>query len=190
MVERGTPSGIVSDASKFLDWACGKDMEDFNDDTSEPSEAEDPNEVHEHRHEKALHDYETNGHLAGLDGQNDPPMARESIESAQNGGSGIYGMVTSAVGAAGEIVAAHTPAMIANHFPVHAASLTDAGGESTSSIRRSSIDSASSVGSFASALEVNEEECLPTAANDNDSNSQRSQATSQQDKELQKLEDR
>lgn len=32
MVERGTPGGIVSDASKFLNWACAKDLEDFESD--------------------------------------------------------------------------------------------------------------------------------------------------------------
>lgn len=35
MVERGTPSGIVSDASKFLDWACTADHPTIDEDNQE-----------------------------------------------------------------------------------------------------------------------------------------------------------
>ncbi|KAI9806218.1 MAG: hypothetical protein M1825_006333 [Sarcosagium campestre] len=44
MVERGTPSGIVSDAGKFLDWACRKAhaySDDDSDDDDEQNEEED-----------------------------------------------------------------------------------------------------------------------------------------------------
>jgi hypothetical protein len=52
MVERGTPSSIVADASKFLDWACKQDHEDgYSDseldlnrqDNREKAESGDPN---------------------------------------------------------------------------------------------------------------------------------------------------
>lgn len=64
MVERGTPSSIVADAGKFLNWAC----------KTEHPHTEDENTVHgingEHAlpEEENLRDYQTNGHLAGLNG--------------------------------------------------------------------------------------------------------------------------
>lgn len=62
MVERGTPGGIVSDAVKFLDWACKLDMTVVDD-----------KEWHEGEHEQPRDDpsnlqaLETNGHLLGVD---------------------------------------------------------------------------------------------------------------------------
>ena len=41
------------------------------------------------------------------------------MHQQKKSGSGIFGMVTGAVGAAGAIVAAHTPAVIANRLPGH-----------------------------------------------------------------------
>ncbi|KAL9599350.1 MAG: hypothetical protein Q9219_003883 [cf. Caloplaca sp. 3 TL-2023] len=64
MVERGTPSGIVSDASKFLDWACKKEhpvKDDY---------AEKPLETNEEAGEEnpplgAQEQHRLNGHVAG-----------------------------------------------------------------------------------------------------------------------------
>jgi hypothetical protein len=176
MVERGTPGSIVADASKFLDWVCGKEMEDFDDDTPEPSETGDEaHQVHEHFQEKPLHCYETNSHLTNLNGQDDSPTDLQNAGSTRGGG------------AAGTIVATHTPTMITSCLPGNTTSPT---GEGADYVRRksiSSVDSVSSVGSFESALEGTEE-WLPRTTTDNDSNGQQSQVASLQDKELQKLE--
>jgi Protein of unknown function (DUF3074) len=187
MVERGTPGSIVADTSKFLDWVCRKQMEDFDDDTLEPSEAVDEaHQAYEHLQEKMLH-YETNRHVASLNDQDGSPTVLESVGSTQDGGSGV-----NAVGSTGAIIAAHPPITNTSRLPGNATSSIGGGREAANPARRksiSSVDSASSIGSFASALEGTEE-WLSKATIDNDSNSQQSQAASLQDRELQKLEDR
>jgi hypothetical protein len=202
MVERGTPSSIVADASKFLDWACSPAVDEHDNGTIEPSNPQIHPETHRREsYEKSLYDYQTNGHLAGLDGSRDPPPndrhAVKAEPAEQSSGGGIFGMVTGAVGAAGAIVAAHTPAVISNHLPGHASESSELSlsPEQSRSMRRpsvSSIDSASSVGSFASAVEGYDDDHSPANSVDNISASSfvRSRATSQQEKEFQKLEDR
>jgi hypothetical protein len=199
MVERGTPSSIVADASKFLDWACSTDMDD-----DEPvPEREEEVSLSEGRHsyEKSLHDYQTNGHLAGLDGSRDPPPTETKWEpaagedqSAKESGSGIFGVVTGAVGAAGAIVAAHTPAVIANRLPGHTTTpeLTPQVTTSRRRISTSSSDSDSS-GSFVSAYERNEDDFPAVTADDLSAKSEssfvRNRLTTQEEKEFQRLED-
>jgi hypothetical protein len=201
MVERGTPSSIVADASKFLDWACSSNMDELDEPAPEQAEG---SPVTERRtsYEKSLYDYQTNGHLAGLDGSRDPPpterqweAAADEDESAKESGSGISGMVTGAVGATGALVAAHTPTVIANRLPGHTNTSTELTPEVTTSTRRlstSSSDSDSS-GSFVSAYEKNEDD-FPSVTADNlstksESSFVRNRPTSQQEKELQRLED-
>jgi flagellar biosynthesis GTPase FlhF len=186
MVERGTPGGIVSDASKFLNWACAKDIEDFDSD----DETEDGEHMHKHNHEKDLHNYQTNGHLAGLEEEpsvNGAVSEQDSSETVKQNGSGYYGMVTGAATAAGEMIAAHTPQVITNNLPGHVV-------EQNGSARResvSSISSASSSASFASALENADEEPYNDASSTKTTESQvLSRETALKDKELQKLEDR
>ncbi len=64
MVERGTPGSIVADASKFLDWACKKEHPE---DEVQALENGDTDHIKEKKRNE-LEAYETNGHLAGLDG--------------------------------------------------------------------------------------------------------------------------
>ena len=79
MVERGTPGGIVADASKFLDWACKKEHPEED---AESLQEGGTDHVHVEKQE-ILHAAELNGHSAGLDGVDgpnetatpDPPMA-------------------------------------------------------------------------------------------------------------------
>jgi len=59
MVERGTPGSIVTDAGKFLDWACRKEHPATE---PEPENAQDV-----HLQKKNLEAPQTNGHLAGLE---------------------------------------------------------------------------------------------------------------------------
>ena len=197
MVERGTPGGIVSDASKFLNWACAKDLEELegnNDeivgDEGHEEKANMHQHKHHHNHDKDLHNYQTNGHLAGIDEKPTPTdEAPDPVANHQNGG--LYGIAAGLAGAAGGYIASHTPAIISDHFPGHVTGETNGSPARRESV--SSIGSASSVGSFASALENYEGECI----NDNDASSTKttessaqSKALALQDKELQKLEDR
>jgi hypothetical protein len=197
MVERGTPGGIVADASKFLNWACAKDLEDLeSDDESVGDDDQDEGpEKHEHKprhnHTQDLHNYQTNGHLAGIEEK--PTRTEEHpdpVVNHQNGG-GIYGIAAGIAGAAGGYIASHTPAIISDHLPGHPTEATNGSSPRRDSV--SSISSASSTGSFTSALEnVEGEKC-----DDNDGSSMKtttssaqSKAIAQQDRELQKLEER
>jgi len=181
MIERGTPGGIVSDASKFLNWACAKDIEDFDsdDETLPGEESSNQHEhKHHHNHEKDLHNYQTNGHLAGIE--------EVSTPTEETNGGGLYGLVDGAAGAAGGYIASHTPAIISDHLPSYVPPEQTNGDSRRDSV--SSISSASSAGSFASALENNEDN------NENDASSTKttesvpaSLAITSQDKELKKL---
>lgn len=71
MVERGTPSGIVADASKFLDWACqkghlGVEEEQVSKDGTTETKVVDGTEHEEQK---------PNGQLTGLDGNADTPTS-------------------------------------------------------------------------------------------------------------------
>lgn len=173
LIDRGTPGGIVNDASKFLDWACGKDMEDFEDEDEAPAGGDDDDfkPQRPHRHDTDLHNYQTNGHLAGLDEEpvprvNPEAKAQPQSESSQNtppavsqeaSNGGLYGMVAGGIGAAGGFIANHTPQMITDRFVAHPAPHpNDNGSTNTSSTRRasnSSISTVSSTNSFTSALD-------------------------------------
>lgn len=58
MVERGTPGGIVTDAGKFLDWACRKEHP-----ITEPG----AENAQDYNQDRTLEAPQTNGHLAGLE---------------------------------------------------------------------------------------------------------------------------
>jgi len=58
MVERGTPGSIVTDAGKFLDWACRKEH---------PATEPGAENAHDYDQDKNLEAFQTNGHLAGLE---------------------------------------------------------------------------------------------------------------------------
>jgi hypothetical protein len=200
MIERGTPGGIVADATKFLDWACAKDIEVLESDEEEEfekggGEKEEPEQKsqkheHHHNHQKDLHNWQTNGHLAGIEEAATPTEEKtlQRTEQATANGSGIYAMVAGAAGAAGGYIASHTPPIISDHLP----HLTeDPNNINSSTPRRDSvsISSASSAGSFTSALEnrVTNEDA------DADGSSMRTTDSAGlivQDKELQKLEDK
>lgn len=198
MIERGTPGGIVADASKFLDWACAKDIEDLVNDGKEDAEKgegdeENPEQkaskLEQHNHEKDLHNWQTNGHLAGIEEQATPTEEKpqSQVEPATSNSSGLYAMVAGAAGVAGGYIASHTPAIISDHLP----HLTEEQNHIESPTRRDSISSVSSVsstGSFASALEKR-----ATMDPDADGSSMRTTDSTDltvHDKELQKLEEK
>ncbi|THV55096.1 hypothetical protein BGAL_0014g00260 [Botrytis galanthina] len=221
MIDRGTPSAIVSDAGKFLDWACSKTIEDLDSDDDEPAEElvgengtvepekREHRHRHHHNHEKDLHNYQTNGHLAGIDsqGEKSTPVAagpaRSAVPTQQQppaNGGGIYDMVAGVATTAGALIAPYAPAMIADRLP-HAtespsaqnpgplqltseqsSAQTSAPITRSRSLSTSSISSESTVDSFESALSFRKLSSQDSAAVE--------KVNLQQDKELQKLEDK
>ncbi|PBP17946.1 Bet v1-like protein [Diplocarpon rosae] len=195
MIERGTPGGIVSDASKFLDWACAKDLEEMESDTESQldgnADREKAAQDHDHRqprhHKINLQNYQTNGHLSGIE-ESPTPTTEVPEEKRIRAGTappdgGLYNLVTGVAGAAGSLIASHTPAIISENIS-HATPE-----QRTESPRRDSVSSESSVssiGSFISALENYE------SGNDVSTTASHapSRALSLQDKELQKLEEK
>ena len=79
LVERGTPSSIVADASKFLDWAIKKEHPITDDDVEDTAIGEKEPSRPTTWKEHDLEAPQTNGHLAGLDGPADPA---EPVEPA------------------------------------------------------------------------------------------------------------
>ncbi|KAL9114971.1 MAG: hypothetical protein Q9227_001214 [Pyrenula ochraceoflavens] len=88
MVERGTPSSIVADASKFLDWACQAEHPDIDADEEVEQNQDDPTLKIGN-----FESFQANGHLAGIseDGtlderlkDNVPISNEESHHSSKN----------------------------------------------------------------------------------------------------------
>ncbi|KAL8729718.1 MAG: hypothetical protein Q9166_004546 [cf. Caloplaca sp. 2 TL-2023] len=91
MVERGTPAGIVSDASKFVDWACKKEHP-VKDDYGEQALAVDLDIARKNSRAEALEQYQTNGHLAGLEGvpestESSMTLTDENVKNRDNASS-------------------------------------------------------------------------------------------------------
>lgn len=125
MVERGTPSSIVADASKFLNWATSKEH---------PADEEDaPPETRPDRlRQGSFQVDQPNGHLPGITEQDAPiqpaknepfpdlsapPSPVESQKQMQS--SSILAGVT---GAASAILGAYAPQAVLDHLPGHSSS--------------------------------------------------------------------
>ena len=160
LVERGTPGGIVSDASKFLDWARSNDIKDLDSQEEIPGrKREEANTqsggpISHPENERSLSSLHTNGHLEG-DTQSQATLASRDL-TALNGG----GVPATTAGDANESVS-HTAYVVSNQDPPS----TPQGEQrnivnNSSPLHRSnsSISSVSSDSSFASALEAIEEE--------------------------------
>ncbi|QSZ30580.1 hypothetical protein DSL72_000136 [Monilinia vaccinii-corymbosi] len=217
MIDRGTPSAIVSDAAKFLDWACSKTIDDLDSDDEESVEktkgtdVEENEHHHHHRHhdrEEDLHNFQTNGHLAGIDDSPTEkivpvavgPAQRQAASAPATNGGGLYDMVAGAATTAGASIAPYAPAIIAEHLP-HASEPSSAPKSEplplasepysaqfsaplahSRSVSEASISSASTADSFESALSSRKTLSQDSAAVQ--------KVNLQQDKELQKLEDK
>lgn len=192
MVERGTPGAIIGDASKFLDWACAKDIDDFNNEVPEEVDGMKAKENGYNHNEQP--DAKSDGHLADLEpGGQTAPSGEDDNSTAEPVGEaeGIYGVVASAAVAAGAAIAPYTPAIITDRLPGH-------NPEASSSTHRYSTSSSGSASSsssddtFASASEgrstpnlIQDDETLSLTPS---SSSAHQKATAKQEKELQKLE--
>ena len=172
LVERGTPSGIVSDASKFIDWAFKKEHSDVNDESGDAPEAATVNlDRHVYRHELEAH--QTNGHFTGADGAsdlaNDSPSRGESVSVPGPSDTNQIqptGLLTSVANIAYSGIESYAPQVILDHLTGYR--LAPSTAESVSSRRNldlsgispppedadeASSSSSSSMASFASAEE-------------------------------------
>ena len=170
MVERGTPAGIVGDASKFLDWACKKEHPELSDEGEMIGGH--PNHARTN-HERAS-DFgalQTDGHLAGLDGALDIPnstLSHPDGTTVQRGpeSSGMAqagGLLSSVTNAAYMGIESYAPQAVIDHLPGHSQPATASHSapnlqgslvhNGTKDAETSSITSDSTIGSFASAEE-------------------------------------
>jgi len=219
MVERGTPGSIVADAVKFLDWATQKEHPDI-DEEEEGEDRVDQLQKQRTRESYHFHDYEANGHLAGLNEeiaqeveeqevapipssieQKQPassiPQSPESISETLTQ-SGIIASVAHAVTAGLEMYA---PQVVVDHLPGHRPPPHD---ESLSEKKpttfaptpekihddNASISSASSIRSFASAGSHISEVPSTTSKSPSSQSNQLSSTLSPHEKELAKLNQR
>lgn len=186
LVERGTPAGIVNDASKFLDWCCGTDIGGAEEHPSTDGQGEND-------YDHSLREYQTNGHLVGIDSENSTLTGEKTGNSTPQS-------------------PANEPSAIATHIPgllsseSMASSVEQHGSPST--LRRhstSSISTVSSSSSYTSAVETRlrshaSQDPKDTQENgvngdtatirSNSSSKTQSKADSAYDKEMAKLEEK
>ena len=206
MVERGTPGGIVADASKFLDWACKKDHPENEVETLEKKDTEHIKE----KPRKDLEAYDTNGRLAGLEGSSEdvaPPIAsitqRTILETASTQGAHKEeGLLSSMAGAAYASIETYAPQAVIDRLPghQHSKSLTSipesatAGDGTMNSPLSPILSDHSSIASFASAEDhFDGDDTLSTKSGTSRSkslNSKEASGMSPHEKELLKLDNR
>lgn len=204
MVERGTPGGIVADASKFLDWACKKEHPQ---DEVEALERGDVEHV-QRRTREELEAYDTNGHLAGLDGEADaaeePSIAvpqRTSVETATTPADPAQegGLVATVANAAYAGLESYAPQVVIDRLPRHQPtrsmqSIDEVAGitNGSSATLARSVSSVSSVASFASAEDHFDDtlSAKSITSQTQSSNSKDVAAMSPHEKELAKLNER
>lgn len=211
LVERGTPSGIVADASKFIDWAFKNEHLDPNEGTGDALEAAAVNpDCHINTHE--LEAPQTNGHLTGVDGASD--LADESlfreepssvVESQDLRPNQPTGLLSSAANIAYSGIESYAPQLILDRLPGHrlapstVESVTSRGDLEISGValptedfNEASSSSSSSMISFASAEERFEDalshESIPSMHKS--SNTTDMMDMTPHEKELKKLSDR
>ncbi|KAL8915824.1 MAG: hypothetical protein Q9172_006625 [Xanthocarpia lactea] len=207
LVERGTPAGIVSDASKFLDWACKKEHP-VKDDYGEKALAVDQEIAEQNSHAEALEQYQTNGHLAGLEGV---PKSTESSMTLTDGivrdgddlatepaqQSGFLSTITNATVAG---IESYAPQSVIDRLPGHQHDVTGSSGLSSkqdisassgveSDSRRVSMASTSDSVSFASA-EEGFDDASSTSPKSIKSTTQTTPTATREDRELAKYQQR
>ncbi|KAK4697346.1 hypothetical protein P7C71_g735, partial [Lecanoromycetidae sp. Uapishka_2] len=211
MVERGTPSSIVADASKFLDWACKKEHTEGENEALANGDAE----HNEQKKRQELEAYETNGCLAGVDSIADetdtPPAVKPRSGSLDLASPADFqqrhqqpqpgGLFSTVASAAYSGIESYGPQVIIDRLPGHQqlpsmdgsmASVDEVGGlpkDAAPATPSVSIASESSVDSFASA-EDHLDDGLSTKSITSPTKSIDSKNISQHDKELAKLNDR
>lgn len=204
MVERGTPGSIVADASKFLDWACKKEHSQ-----DEVEALEKGNLEHVQRKTRdELEAYDTNGHLAGLDGEADSAEAPTiivprptSMERATAPGDLAQqgGLVATVANAAYAGLESYAPKALIDRLPSHQHTRSTQSIDEVTSIPNGTsatlsrtVSSASSVASFASAEDHFDDtlSAKSTTSQTKSSNSKDVGIMSPHEKELAKLNER
>lgn len=187
MVERGTPSSIVADAGKFVDWACKKEHP-F-------AEAGAEDTVDGDAQQKSIEAPETNGHLAGLD----QPGSEDSTEISREDllGASVEpqpGMMSSFASTVRAGVEAYAPQAVIDRLPDHempqSATLETAVLGYQDDAR--SLSATASTTSFASAEEGFEDNLSTKSSPSRDGSihSQTSPSNSRHEKALAKLNER
>lgn len=143
LVERGTPSGIVSDAGKFIEWAFKKEHSDPNEETEDALKNTVVNPDH-HIHTHELEAHQTNGQLAGVDGTSDLPddfpscgESAATTESQDTNQHQPMGLLASVTNIAYSGVESYAPQVILDHLP--GSRLPPSAIESASSLRNPDI---------------------------------------------------
>ena len=205
MVERGTPGSIVADASKFLDWATKKEHPQ---DEVEALETGDVEHIQKKVREE-LEAYETNGHLAGLNGEAEkaeapilPALRPASMEATPAPGdpANLAGFVATVANAAYASLESYAPQAVIDRLPGHQHTrsmpsideVTDTQANGTSATLSGSVSSASSIVSFASA-EDHFDDSLSTRSTTSQTkapNAKETAAMSPHERELAKLNER
>lgn len=203
MVERGTPGGIVADASKFLEWARKKD---HSQDEVEALEKGDM-EQYQKKTREELEAYDTNGHLAGLDEAEKaeapivavPRRASMEIATAPGDPARQGGLVATVTNAAYAGLESYAPQAVLDRLPGHQPSrsmqsmdeVTGVANGTSATLSRS-ISSASSIVTFASAEDhFDDTQSTRSATSQTKSpESKDAAAMSPHEKELEKLNER
>ena len=211
MVERGTPGGIVADASKFLDWACKKEHQEDDVEALEEGNTE----LIKQKTRQELDEYEANGQLNGKDGsaEVEPPAVAVPrklsvplvpLVPEENHHSGLLSTISDAAYAG---IESYAPQAVINRLPGHqhtqsmSSTLPNIPEDNLQNgeigVQRSpSTSSASSIGSFASAedyLGNNDDSSVKSLDVNSQSRSSTMKGTahlSPQERELAKLEER
>lgn len=210
LVERGTPAGIVADASKFIDWAFKKEHVDTEDDVQEKDQKFGNDGEAQNEKELELEAYKTNGHLAGLEGTTEKPEPLVRIEEPDHVTSSEFlnhnqreGIFAGVVDAAYNGIESYAPQVVIDHLPGHRQPSSISASASPGSElaipngmqasrddgETPSIPSSSSVASFASAEDHFEDAFSKHSSHSLPLSSQTKDSTemSPQEKELAKL---
>ncbi len=120
MVERGTPSSIVADASKFLNWATSKKHPADEEDAPPPAR---PDRLRQSSYQS----YHGNGHLDGITEQDTPiePPKNEPFPDLSQPPSPVdshkhmqsSGILASVTGAATAMLGTYAPQTVVDHLP-------------------------------------------------------------------------
>lgn len=117
MVEKGTPGGIINDAGRFLKWLSSQTMHDLKKPQTHRESGVDKPET---KPTGRLPAEESRGEVPSTTSvqdqlSNDEPEYQEELSPASN--SGIYGLLTSALGAATSAVASRVAAFAPASIP-------------------------------------------------------------------------
>ncbi|KAI5928615.1 hypothetical protein F4810DRAFT_705553 [Camillea tinctor] len=200
LIERGTPGGIAGDANKFLQWISSKSLDyfleiDLNDVISE----HDDSVVEQGTTEKSLSPANPTSKPAITESTIQQTLApSERYAEEAPGSSGLYGMISGALGAAASVAASRLPNPFGPvHDEEHDSVLSTDQSDETSSIH--SFHSFESDKKEDSSLNKQTDDILltPSITNGKDgsvhsteSAARSTNTISQHDKELRKLEER